>query len=106
MKDKTVKQRIERIANEYGTIDKDLLILELEALVTHAKLESLQEPECKHEWKYADIPNGEDGEYCVKCHKKLDYEDIKPSQPECTLDPYCKCEDCKDYNGELPIDRV
>lgn len=43
----------------------------------------LPQPECNHEWKYADIPNGEDGEYCVKCHKKLDYEDIKPSpQPE------------------------
>lgn len=25
---------------------------------------------------------------------------------ECKLDPYCKCEDCQNYNGGLPIDRL
>jgi len=30
------------------------------------------------------------------CHKEI----------ECTLEPYCKCEDCRNYEGGLPIDRI
>lgn len=25
---------------------------------------------------------------------------------ECSLDPSCKCEDCQNYQGNLPIDRL
>jgi hypothetical protein len=27
-------------------------------------------------------------------------------EDECTVGPYCKCEDCRNYEGDLPIDRV
>lgn len=30
----------------------------------------------------------------------------KLKEPECTLEPYCKCEDCQNYQGNLPIDRL
>lgn len=30
----------------------------------------------------------------------------KNQDNECTVGPYCKCEDCRNYEGDLPIDRV
>lgn len=45
MTDKTVKERIERIASELAkTGFKEVLVSELEALVVHAKLEYVREP--------------------------------------------------------------
>lgn len=30
----------------------------------------------------------------------------KNQDDECTAGPYCKCEDCRNYEGDLPIDRL
>ncbi len=46
-----------------------------------------------------------EGELCWSC-SELHPSAPKVEEKECTLEPYCKCEDCQNYEGGLPIDRV
>lgn len=50
-------------------------------------------------------------EECPEASEKLfalveSIKNFEDKEPECTLEPYCKCENCRDYAGDLPIDRI
>lgn len=54
------------------------------------------------------VKSGKTTKKCMLCGLvfSLKVWDFCPRCNPCTLEPYCKCEDCRNYEGDLPIDRV
>lgn len=54
------------------------------------------------------VKSGKTTKKCMLCGLVFSLKrwDFCPRCNHCTLEPYCKCEDCRNYEGDLPIDRV